>query len=729
MICGKCGQEKTKSAFDAKQLKTPSPICKDCYKLSAAYARHKDDNNRRKRQATNSIQEIGPLPKVVNPDRREQGRKSLEFFLVTYFPQSFRLQFSDDHRRIIASLETAATQGGLKALAMPRGSGKTTICIRAAIWGLVYGLRKFVALVGSSGDAAKDLLNELKVELETNKFLAEDFPEICHPIQKLEGISQRAKGQKLDGRATNLGWKGAQVILPTVTGSLSSGSILKVSGILGRVRGMKYVTSDGESLRPDLVIVDDPQTDASAKSENQCAQRERVLSGAILGLAGPGQRIAAMMPCTVIRKGDMADRILDKSIHPLWNGERCRLVYAWPTNQKLWDQYAEYRLADLRQGNDTLPTATAFYRENQISMDEGSKVGWAARYEPHEVSALQHAFNLRLAKPDTFDAEYQNDPRESLSGQALRHVATSDAICQRVSGYARRAIPRECSHLVASVDVQQSVFFWLVLAVDDRFSSWVVDYGAWPEQPSQYWTLQDLQKTTQDVTGVQSLEASLLSGLRRLETTLLGQSFTRDDGASMPIERLVIDANWGPSTKTVYSFCRQSDNRSVVWPYHGKGIGARSNPMDQWVRKPGEMVGPGWRVPPINSGSQVPRHILADVNTWKTTVHQRLQQPDGEPGAIMLFKASPMAHRMFADHCSSEFPTETAGQGRTLLEWQLRPGRDNHWLDCLVMAQVAASMLGVRSSVEKTVARPVARKSLAQLREEAAQRKFGKHAG
>ena len=239
MICGKCGQKKTKSAFDAKQLKTPSPICKDCYKLSEAYARHKDDNNRRKRQVTNALQEIGPLPKVVNPDRREKGRKSLEFFLVTYFPQSFRLQFSDDHRRIIASLETAATQGGLKALAMPRGSGKTTICIRAAIWGLVYGLRKFVALVGASGDAAKDLLNELKIELETNELLYEDFPEICHPIRKLEGISQRAKGQKLDGRATNIGWKGAQVILPTVTGSLSSGSILKVSGILGRVRGMK----------------------------------------------------------------------------------------------------------------------------------------------------------------------------------------------------------------------------------------------------------------------------------------------------------------------------------------------------------------------------------------------------------------------------------------------------------------------------------------------------------
>ena len=31
----------------------------------------------------------------------------------------------------------------------------------------------------------------------------------------------------------------------------------------------------------------------------------------MLGLAGPGKKISGIMPCTVIRPGDMADRILD----------------------------------------------------------------------------------------------------------------------------------------------------------------------------------------------------------------------------------------------------------------------------------------------------------------------------------------------------------------------------------------------------------------------------------
>ncbi len=39
------------------------------------------------------------------------------------------------------------------------------------------------------------------------------------------------------------------------------------------------------SGRRSLVLIDDPQTDESARSPSQCAARERILAGAILGLA------------------------------------------------------------------------------------------------------------------------------------------------------------------------------------------------------------------------------------------------------------------------------------------------------------------------------------------------------------------------------------------------------------------------------------------------------------
>ena len=91
----------------------------------------------------------------------------------------------------------------------------------------------------------------------------------------------------------------------------------------------------------------DPQTDESARSLSQCANREAILAGAVLGLAGPGKKISGIMPCTVIRPDDMADNILDRDKHPEWNGERTKMVYAFPADEKLWDEYACTNLVEI----------------------------------------------------------------------------------------------------------------------------------------------------------------------------------------------------------------------------------------------------------------------------------------------------------------------------------------------------------------------------------------------
>ena len=49
-----------------------------------------------------------------------------------------------------------------------------------------------------------------------------------------------------------------------------------------------------------------------------------MLAGVTFSLAGPGKKIAGIMPCTVVRLGDMADEILDRELHPEWQGERLR---------------------------------------------------------------------------------------------------------------------------------------------------------------------------------------------------------------------------------------------------------------------------------------------------------------------------------------------------------------------------------------------------------------------
>jgi hypothetical protein len=80
------------------------------------------------------------------------------------------------------------------------------------------------------------------------------------------------------------------------------------------------------------------------------ATRESILAGAVLGLGGPGKKISGIMPYTVIRPSDMADNILDRDKHPEWNGERTRMVYSFPTNEKLWDEYARLRAEGFHNG-------------------------------------------------------------------------------------------------------------------------------------------------------------------------------------------------------------------------------------------------------------------------------------------------------------------------------------------------------------------------------------------
>jgi hypothetical protein len=75
------------------------------------------------------------------------------------------------------------------------------------------------------------------------------------------------------------------------------------------IRGQNYARPDGQVVRPQLVLIDDPQTSESAWSETQSNDRERILAGDVLGMAGPGKKIAGLMACTVIRPGDMADNV------------------------------------------------------------------------------------------------------------------------------------------------------------------------------------------------------------------------------------------------------------------------------------------------------------------------------------------------------------------------------------------------------------------------------------
>lgn len=662
----------------------------------------KDANNRRsydeikeaarKRSAAVSAagRDIGEIPDIVNPKRKNACRRDLMRFLKTYFPQKFKLSWSEDHKIVIRKIEEAVLRGGLFALAMPRASGKTTICERAAIWATVYAHRRFVALIGAAEDAARQLLDEIKMEIECNDLLLQDFPEVCYPVRKINGINNRCNGQTYNGVRTRITWVDDEIVFPTIDGAVTSGTVIQVRGITGHIRGMKAAVASGESLRPDLVLIDDPQTDESAASPEQNRKRLRILSGTILGLAGPGVKIAGVMPCTVIRTGDMADEILNRDRHPEWNGERRRLLIAFPNNMELWEQYSEIRADSFKKyGNADL--SLQFYDDHRSEMDAGAVVAWPERYESDERSGIQHAMNLFFRDKDTFFSEYQNEPLPDDDGESEK--ITIQSVWDRMNNRKRGTVPEEAEHLVAFVDVQGKLLYYVVCAFADNFTGYVIDYGAYPGQKRRYFSLNDANPTFETLYPNAGLEGRIYSALSDLTDSLLSRVFPRDDGAEMYIEKCVVDSAWGESTKTVYQFCRQSPFSRLLMPSKGKGITAAQKPYSEYRREPGVKLGFNWRIFRVK-GRQSVRLFEYDTNFWKSFLRQRLFTAIGDPGSLTIFGSDEEALRLFAEHLSSETPTATSGGGRRVDVWKLIPGRENHFLDGVVGCLAAASVCG-----------------------------------
>lgn len=678
--------------------------------LAQRYERHKVQQAERSRALQVAGRDIAPIPPVSDAERRAAGEGDFRTFCETYFGDTFNLAWSDDHLKVIQRIETAVRDGGLFAFAMPRGSGKSSLCEAACIWAMLLGRHEFIASIGPSEDLAVSMLANIRTELETNDLLGEDFPEVCYPVRKLEGIAHRAPGQLLDGKRTHIEWGKRFIVLPTVPGSRASGCIVKVAGLTGQIRGMRFKRPDGRTVRPSLVILDDPQTDESARSPSQCKTRESLLAGAILGLAGPGQRISGIMPCTVIAPGDMADRILDREKHPQWNGERTKLVYAFPKAERLWAEYGEILRVEQQHGGDGAK-ATEFYVKNRAAMDEGASVAWPARKFPHEASALQHAMNLRIMQgEEAFSAEYQNEPLVADAGR--RQAIEVEAVMSRTSGLARGTVPLWATRLTAFVDVQKSVLWWLVAGWGEDFSGAVVDYGTWPEQNLPYFTLRQVRRTLAKATPGSGLEGALRGGLDKLAESLLTREWQREDKSAVRIDRVLVDANY--ETETVYRWCRETSHAALVMPAHGRAVSAAATPFSEYQRRPGERIGTHWRIPAA-AGRKAVRHLLMDVNWWKTFVARRLTAAVGDRGALTLFGRKAEAHRMLADHLTSERPVEVTAKGRTIEQWQLvMAGRDNHWWDCLVGSAVAASVQGVEL-FGSTDAAPAVRKERMRL--------------
>lgn len=664
--------------------------------------------------AQNDRAKAGCVDKFLHPPvdavRRESCRLDLRLFAETYFPHSTGLSpFSEGHIRAIARIQRAILVGGYFLQIVFRGWAKSTITEVAVIWAVAYGHVSFPVPIGADAKLAKAMLDSIKAEFECNDLLEEDFSEICGPVRHLEGKPQRCSGQwsRSPENLTNIEWTATHIVLPTVAGSVASGARIQPLGITASLRGLRHKRPDGTQARPDFVIVDDPQTDESARSPDQCDKRLKVLTKTILRLGGHNKRLAVVCNATVIEPDDMVDRLSNAEDFPAWQTERIPMLESFASeraHETMWlGTYADIR----NDFNKDIPgdqerahkEATAYYVANQAAMDGGAKASWVHCYEREtEVSAIQHAYNILIDTGyEAFMAECQNQP---VAQKGDLEILTPAEICKRQNGYRRGEFPKTCQTLSAFIDVQGSLLYWLVAAWQDDFTGYVVDYGAWPDQQRRYFTLRDAAKTLRRAYKGTDDEGAIFRGLQDCIAHVCGKHWQRDDGATLMVRRCLVDANWGQSTTLVNLACRQSPHAAVLTPSYGRGIKATQAPISRWPGARGKKAGPEW-LPTEAKGKQLVG-VVYDVNYWKKRFHDALSLGIGSRGGLTLFKTpSPSDHRLIADHWASEIPHKVESDGRTVIEWELKPGQENHKLDCGVGAMVAASMCGITNRTEK----------------------------
>ncbi len=536
---------------------------------------------------------------------------------------------------------------------------------------------------------AQQSLERIKAELERNTLLLEDFPKAVYPLHRIESQSRRCVGQLYEGARTCIVWQRKRVVMPTMPGpdAEASGAILHVAGITGAIRGLSQVDPVGKVIRPDILLIDDPEDREAAGSAVQTEARLRTINGDLLALAGPGKPLAALCTCTVIYRGDLSDQLLDAERNPAWQGERYGMVKAWPTNQALWDTYLRIRDDGFKPGGDKT-AATRFYAANRAAMDDGAIISWPALYAPGEVSAIQHAVNLRADRGETvFASEYQNQPIDlNVQDDALDPVL----IAQRCNGQPQAVAPIGCEKIVAAIDCGQNLLWYTVCGFDEHFTCNILDYGSFPPQRSRMYLSRNASPSLEQIYSG-GVEAALHQGLHDLVDQIIGREWMRSDGFTLPVSRILVDQGW--QTHTVRQFIRQSTYRDVLIPSKGQGITAIQAPMADWRRKPGEKSGDFWF---WNAASSDKLRLLKfDANLVKNRAANMLRRPAGMSGGIWLYGDDPHEHQLLSIHLGAESPTLTQGKGQKVVVWEKRPDSENHMLDCLCGCIVGASIEGL----------------------------------
>lgn len=307
---------------------------------------------------------------------KEECRYDFEKFCRTFLPDQFSSTWSSFHYDLVKALEDIIfnhkNEETKNVRAAPRGHAKSTfVSFAFPLWCICYGYKQTIIVISCSADMARLFLTRIREELEFNELIKNVFG-------KLQGTSK---------------WNNSEIL--TSTGVYCVGK-----GAGQQMRGLNFKS------RPDLVIIDDLESEESVATETQRATLDKWFSSAVMKMGAPNCDFFFIG--TVLSYDSLLYKLLTLPTYSMWQRKIYRAVIKF-SDSTLWLEWEE-KMTDLSDP-DPYNTAKNFYLEHKEEMLKGTEVLWEAQRE----NMYLHLMETRLQDEEAFNSEFQNDPQTEKS--------------------------------------------------------------------------------------------------------------------------------------------------------------------------------------------------------------------------------------------------------------------------------------------------------------------------
>ena len=638
--------------------------------------------------------EVGEIPPPVDPARKAACLDDLELFGWEYLPDFLDHRASADIKAgLLADAQACIKEGGMIAELFGRGGGKTTWIERiGAIFAIVSGLKRYPVIIGASAKAAVKNLKAIKRAFLRSEKLREDFPALCIPIRKLEGIAQRCAAQTYNGTPTGIEWGGDRIVLPTLLDAAGNpldagcGAIISAIGIGGAIRG-----ENDNGLRPDMLLIDDPQTRKIAASPKLVQGVIDYIHSDALGLAGHNTTISAFMTITPQRFGDVATEISSSEKFREWAKKVQPFIKRLPPN---WDQlcelFCEQYAADMAAKEFDRPRSTAWYRENAALFSEMQTIDDQQFDAKREIDVNHHMLNLRARMGRAaFDAEIMMHVVDSASEIQI----DADRVSSALSGAPRGICPPGTDTVLGFCDINIRAgagLSWALVAFGPQRTAAVIDYGRYPADGSPL-----VPPNASDRTRARRVAA----GIRDVVQLLANRRIRDSRNRAVNIRALAFDRGWLPDVihRTLYTIRKRLP---VGFPL----VSMRGFPWNKFGTRKTDMLRRGDHI--FATRSRFGEYLAFMAPYWREVMQSGFLETPLMPGSLSLFGRDAAEHYRFAQEVCAERLVrkyQAYGGRETTTAWDWMTTGPEHFCDALTGCFALASWFRAYDALSVTI--------------------------